>query len=133
MAVEREQSGGVEPSDDRTQTNHWEQPQELRLSVELGNRPGDRNATKPQRKAANDLQGPSCVEKSWVISALVLDNARTNADIGEQVQSNYEDIKQSHESEQFWEEQASQNQVTAESQDLARPITSDSPDHTPDS
>jgi len=41
-----------------------------------------KNATKPQTEAANNLQCPG-VEKSWVIPALVLDDAYTNADVRE--------------------------------------------------
>ena len=92
---------------------------ELRLAVQRGGGPGEHQREQRQQGSAHDLDGPDGVEETSLVAAWALDDARLEAHVGEQLQSDQEHADQRREAEGLREQQAAQHEVPEQAQRLA--------------
>jgi hypothetical protein len=88
------------------------------LAVEDGQRPGDQDADRPEHHAADHLDREAGVEEALVLAARALDDVRVDAEVRHHEQAHDERVDDAHQAEGLGEEQAGDDQVAAEAEDL---------------
>src|SRR5207247_8742873 len=93
----------------------------------LCNRPGNQRGDGAQGYAAKTLDGPGGVEERRLVAALVLDDGRPDADVGEALKSLDENVDQGHDPEQLRPEQAGEDEVDPQPQGEGDSVTACGP------
>lgn len=85
----------------------------------MGNRIGQCDKAEEDASAPSDVDRPCRIEKSGLLTPLVLNDTRADADIRKQAQALKKDADKGHQSEGFREQQASEDQVARKAERLA--------------
>ena len=126
-----EEPGGVESRNQRGERRRGDQVGELRLVIEGGDRACQQEGHGTQNKFPADLDGPRGVEVARIVAALVLDDARADADVREHGQPREAHTDEGHHPEGFRVEQSPENQVVEQAQKLAAPVADQGPHRAP--
>ena len=111
-----------EPGDDHREDRDRQEIGKLRRVEEQRGRVGEQAGEDPQDEAADHLERVGGIEKFRIVAAFRLGDRRGDAHVGEQRQAHFDHRHQCHQAEGFREQQARQDEVRQEPQELARAI-----------
>ena len=103
VAIEGEDPRGVEAGGERVETHQWKQVDERRLIVVGRHRVREGTCDDVEKAASADLHRPRGVDERLVTS-VVLNEARADANIAKELKAHQHDLNEAHDAEGLWEE-----------------------------